>query len=117
MTKSSDNQSINTSCEACEFDSPIVSEQDLKSFLSTNAEWKLITDTSVRKIKKRYRFRNFAEAMVFTNSVAELAEEHGHHPTITTEWGAVTLEWWSHKIANLHSLDLELAQKCDAILA
>ncbi len=39
MNKSSDHQSINTSCEACEFDSPVVSEQDLKSFLSANAEW------------------------------------------------------------------------------
>jgi 4a-hydroxytetrahydrobiopterin dehydratase len=45
--------------------------------------------------------------------VGEVAEQEGHHPSIQTEWGKVTVIWWSHKIANLHFNDLILAARCD----
>jgi 4a-hydroxytetrahydrobiopterin dehydratase len=102
-------------CAACEFDAPKVDEIALNTFLSANTGWTLQHDQDIRKIKQTYRFKNFADAMVFTNAVAALAERHGHHPTIITEWGAVSLEWWSHKIKDLHQLDLELAGQCDVL--
>ena len=44
----------------------------------------------------------------------ELAEEEGHHPALLTEWGRMTVTWWSHKIRGLHRNDFIMAAKTDA---
>ena len=56
---------------------------------------------------------NFFQALNFTNQVGALAEEEGHHPAILTEWGQVTVTWWTHKIKGLHSNDFIMAAKTD----
>ena len=43
----------------------------------------------------------------------ELAEEAEHHPAILTEWGKVTVQWWTHKIKGLHRNDFIMAAKTD----
>jgi 4a-hydroxytetrahydrobiopterin dehydratase len=47
--------------------------------------------------------------------VGAAAEEEGHHPRLTTEWGKVAVTWWTHKIKNLHKNDFIMAAKTDAI--
>ena len=42
-----------------------------------------------------------------------LAEAEGHHPALLTEWGKVTVDWWTHKIHDIHLNDLILAARCD----
>ncbi|HVR28570.1 MAG TPA: 4a-hydroxytetrahydrobiopterin dehydratase, partial [Thermoanaerobaculia bacterium] len=49
----------------------------------------------------------------FTNKVGEIAEEEGHHPALLTEWGKVTVGWWTHKIKGLHRNDFIMAAKTD----
>ena len=49
-----------------------------------------------QRIKKEFAFRNFREALDFTIRVGELAEEVGHHPTITLSWGKVKIALWTH---------------------
>ena len=49
--------------------------------------------------------RTSLPVLSFTDSVGALAEEQGHHPRIVTEWGRVTVTWWTHKIRNLHRND------------
>ena len=51
----------------------------------------------------------------FTNKIALLADEEGHHPRIVTEWGRVRLTWWTHKIRNLHRNDFLMAVKSSDI--
>jgi 4a-hydroxytetrahydrobiopterin dehydratase len=48
--------------------------------------------------------------------VGEIAEEAGHHPAITTEYGKATVAWWTHAIHNLHRNDFIMAAKTDALL-
>jgi 4a-hydroxytetrahydrobiopterin dehydratase len=55
--------------------------------------------------------------MDFTNRVGELAEAAGHHPALLTEWGKLTVTWWSHKIKGLHRNDFILAARTDELLA
>jgi 4a-hydroxytetrahydrobiopterin dehydratase len=47
--------------------------------------------------------------------VGELAEEQGHHPALLTEWGKVTVTWWTHKIKGLHRNDFIMAAKTDKL--
>ena len=48
------------------------------------------------KLVREYRFRNFVDAFSFLSHVAELAEIHGHHPTIVNTYSYVRLELNTH---------------------
>ena len=51
------------------------------------------------------------------NKVGAAAEEENHHPLIVTEWGKVTLQWWTHKIGGLHKNDFIMAAKSNEIFS
>ncbi len=67
----------------------------------------------IKRLERAFRFKNFAEAVAFTNRVAKTAEEEGHHPAILTEWGKVIVTWWTHKIRGLHQNDFIVAAKTE----
>jgi len=69
----------------------------------------------IDKIEKLYEFKNFKEAMVFVNKVAEIAEEQGHHPDIFIQWNKVTLMLWTHAINGLFENDFILAARIDEL--
>ena len=73
----------------------------------------LVVEDNTPKLTKVYKFANFEEAQDYTNKVSRLAEDVGHHPVIVLQWGSVQVTWWSHKIKNIHPLDLILAERCD----
>ena len=75
-------------------------------------DWEVVDDHHLRKT---YRFKNFKEALAFTNRVGDLAESIGHHPDILLAWGKVTLEIWTHKIGGLSESDFIFAAKCDGL--
>ena len=68
-------------------------------------------------LARTYRFKNFAEALAFTNGVGEVAESQNHPPDIHLAWGRVTVEIWTHKIDGLHESDFIFAAKCDRLYA
>jgi 4a-hydroxytetrahydrobiopterin dehydratase len=76
------------------------------------SDWEVVDD---RRLRKTYRFKNFKEALAFTNRIGQLAESVGHHPDIALAWGRVSLEIWTHKIGGLSESDFILAAKCDAL--
>ncbi len=67
----------------------------------------------IKRLERAFKFKNFAEALAFTNSVAKTAEEEAHHPAILTERGKVTVTWWTHKIKGPHQNDFIMAAKTD----
>ena len=66
-------------------------------------------------LEKEYPFKNFREALAFTNRVGAVAEEQGHHPDIHLAWGRVRLTIWTHKIDGLTESDFILAAKADRL--
>ena len=52
---------------------------------------------------------------VLGRALRPLAEAEGHHPALLTEWGRVTVSWWTHKIKGLHRNDFVMAAKTDAL--
>ena len=75
--------------------------------------WQVVDD---HHLEKEYTFKNFREALDFTNRVGELAESIGHHPDILLAWGRVKLTVWTHQIDGLFSADFVFAAKADAVL-
>jgi 4a-hydroxytetrahydrobiopterin dehydratase len=104
-------------CVACRVDAPRVPEAEIPALLREVPEWELLEVEGVPRLQRTYRFANFAEALGFTLRVGELAEEEGHHPALLTEWGRVTVSWWTHKIRGLHRNDFIVAAKTDALAA
>jgi 4a-hydroxytetrahydrobiopterin dehydratase len=77
----------------------------------------LVQQEGIDKLERVFTFKDFAEALAFTNRVGALAEAEVHHPAILTEWGRVTVTLWTHKIRGLHRNDFIMAAKVDSLTA
>ena len=102
-------------CEACRRDAPRVAEEEAKQYMAEIPEWKLLEKDGIKRVERVYSFKDFAQALEFTNSVGEIAEKENHHPAILTEWGRVTVSWWTHKIKGLHKNDFIMAARTDEV--
>jgi 4a-hydroxytetrahydrobiopterin dehydratase len=78
-------------------------------------DWELLEKDGIPRLRKSYKFKNFSQALAFTNKVGAVAEEQNHHPLIVTEWGNATVTWWSHKVKGLHKNDFIMSAKTDEI--
>jgi 4a-hydroxytetrahydrobiopterin dehydratase len=102
-------------CTACRKGEPTVTEQEVSQLHPQVPEWQLIERDGIKRLERIFTFTNFAEALAFTDKVGLLAESEGHHPAILTEWGKVTVTWWTHKIKGLHRNDFIMAAKTDRL--
>ncbi len=102
-------------CVACRGDSPPVTDREMAELHPEVPDWDLIVEEGIRKLNRVFSFPNFAQALAFTDAVGQVAEAEGHHPRLTTEWGKVTVTWWTHKIRNLHRNDFIMAAKTDRL--
>ena len=102
-------------CIPCQKGAPKATDEEIAEFLSARPEWRLLEEDGEKRIERTFTFRNFAQALAFTNKVGELAEAEGHHPVLVTEWGKVTVTWWTHKIGGLHRNDFIMAAKTERL--
>ncbi|RJQ34132.1 4a-hydroxytetrahydrobiopterin dehydratase [Candidatus Parcubacteria bacterium] len=102
-------------CVACEgFETPFVREEAIV-LLKQVKNWQLADDA--KSISKAFTFKNFADALEFTNKVGAIAEEEGHHPDIELAWGKVKVFLTTHAIHGLSENDFILAAKIDQLNA
>ena len=102
-------------CVPCRGGVPPLSRDEIDGLKPQVPEWEVIEIEDIPRLRRAYDFKNFAQALAFTNQVGELAEEEDHHPSLLTEWGKVTVTWWTHKINGLHQNDFIMAAKSDAL--
>jgi 4a-hydroxytetrahydrobiopterin dehydratase len=102
-------------CVACRSDAPTVTEAEIAALHPQVSEWEIVQQEGIMKLTRVFRFGDFAEALAFTNALGELAEKESHHPALLTEWGQVTVTWWTHKIRGLHRNDFVMAAKADEL--
>jgi len=102
-------------CEACRIGAPLATESEIAEWIRQVPLWKIVERDGIRRLERSFDFNDFAGAMAFSVKVGEAAEREGHHPAILTEWGKVTVSWWTHKIGGLHRNDFVMAAKTDAI--
>lgn len=102
-------------CQACDSGAPPVRADERERWLQEIPLWTVVDIDTVPKLERVFRFKNFVQALDFTNRVGALAEEQNHHPALLTEWGRVTVRWWTHKINNLHRNDFVMAARCDQL--
>ena len=102
-------------CVACRRDSPRVTEAEVAELRRQIPDWQLVERDGIAQLERTFHVPTFADALAFTNRVGALADEEGHHPALLTEWGRVTVTWWTHKIRGLHRNDFIMAAKTDAL--
>ena len=80
-------------------------------------DWEIEFVDDEPRLKRVFDFADFDEALLFTNKIAEMAQEQNHHPRLTTEYGKVTVEWWTHVIKGLHRNDFLMAVRVDDLMS
>ncbi len=68
-----------------------------------------------RRLEKEFKFKDFRQALAFTNRVGALAEEQNHHPDILLSWGKAGITLWTHAVGGLSENDFVLAAKIEGL--
>ncbi len=95
---------------------PRLTESQIDELRLQVPDWRVRQVEGMQRLERVYKFKNFAEALAFTNRVGAAAEAEDHHPRIVTEWGGVNVQWWTHRIGGLHLNDFIMAAKTDRLL-
>ena len=98
-------------CLPCEEGASPLKGQELKKLTNQlGNDWRVVQE---HHLEKEFKFKNFREALDFTNRVGEIAEARNHHPDIYLAWGKVKVTIWTHKIDGLTESDFVLAAKIE----
>lgn len=104
-------------CIKVTFGSPSLEETEIDQFMSDLLGWdKRILDGEL-SVEKKYKFKDFRQAMAFANQIARLADEEDHHPALLIEWGKVTVNWWTHASKGFTRNDFIMAAKTELLYA
>ena len=90
-----------------------LSQEDIETRLEQFPEWSLNGDA----IQRTFSFDDFRGAMAFVNRIADLAEEHQHHPDIMIRYNKVTFTVSTHDAGGLTEKDFGFARDTDAVVA
>jgi 4a-hydroxytetrahydrobiopterin dehydratase len=103
----------NMDCVPCKGGVPPLKGSALKDLeRRLGGGWKVVNE---HHLEKESTFKDFREALAFTNRVGELAEQQGHHPDIYLAWGKTRITIWTHKIDGLTESDFVMAAKIDQL--
>jgi 4a-hydroxytetrahydrobiopterin dehydratase len=84
-----------------------LSGEELQDLIRELPEWALDDG----KLIRFWTYANFLEAMEFVNRVAQLAEQHNHHPDIDIRYNRVKLALVSHDAGGITERDARMARE------
>jgi 4a-hydroxytetrahydrobiopterin dehydratase len=99
-------------CVPCEVGGAPLSHDQIVKLAPEVGDWQVVED---RLIKKQFKFKDFKQAIVFVNRIADLAEAEGHHPDINVSYNKVFIELWTHAVKGLSENDFILAAKINKL--
>ena len=67
------------------------------------------------RITKTFSFKIYRQSFGFVSQIVLLAEKKNHHPTITLDYGSVTISLISHDVKGVTERDIDLANQIDKI--
>lgn len=93
----------------------VLSDQEIALFLQKLPGWQIGKQATVRKIKKTFVFQHYAEAVLFCNIVAGIAQKENHHPELLLTYHHCTVVYYTHALNNLSVNDFICATKIEAL--
>ncbi len=100
-------------CVPCRSSNLPLSIEKIEEIRTLVPNWQVVNEDGTLQLSRVYKFPSFRGALAFTQQIGEAAEQAGHHPVLITEWGKVTVLWWTHAISGLHQNDFIMAAKTD----
>jgi 4a-hydroxytetrahydrobiopterin dehydratase len=107
------NELVQQHCSPVGANTPRLKKQAVVDLVTQLPDWRTYEKDAELRLEKVFEFDDFRKAVAFTNQIAQIANEEDHHPAILTEWGKVTVTWWTHKIKGLHQNDFIMAAKTE----
>lgn len=89
----------------------LLSDDQIDKALAETPEWNRVESA----ITRTFSFPEFLAGIDFVRDVAELAEDHNHHPDIDIRWRKVAMTLSTHSAGGLTSKDFQLAKEIDAL--
>ena len=86
-----------------------LSKREIDVNMNRLKDWELKDEV----IKKSWKFKNFKEAIIFINKIADLSEKHDHHPEIFNVYDQVELRFYTHVVGGLTEKDFRIAEEID----
>lgn len=102
-------------CIPCKGNEPALTDTQINDLMPQLTGWQVKEVNGEKRLEREFKRKDFVDALDFTNRIGKIAEEEDHHPRIVTEWGKVTVQWWTHKIGGLHQNDFVMAAKTDEL--
>ncbi len=102
-------------CVALRADERAMAEGQIYQYMPQLPDWRVTQADGEKRLERVFTFKDFAQALAFTDKVGAIAEQEDHHPMLVTEWGKVTVYWWTHKIRGLHVNDFVMAARTDQL--
>lgn len=100
-------------CVPCKKGTPPLKGEALASLAQRlGAAWAV---KNGHQLEREYKFKDFAQALEFTNRIGALAESQNHHPDIALAWGKVGVTLWTHSIDGLAEGDFVMAAKIETL--
>ncbi len=104
-------------CSTISASTPLLSDDEIGEYQAQLSDWEIYQKDGEPRLEKVFQFKDFNQALDFTNRVAKIANQEDHHPALLTEWGKVTVTWWTHRIKGLHLNDFIMAAKTEELFA
>ena len=84
------------------------------SLEAAHSDWTLNQDSDL--IQRLFNFDNYYHTMAFANAVAWVAHQHDHHPEMVIGYRSCRVDYFTHSVKGLSSLDFICAQAIDLLV-
>ncbi len=101
-------------CQVCEGGTPALSSEEVDKLLKQVQGWTL--NGAENMISKTFQFKGYGKTMAFTNAVAWIANQEGHHPDMEVSYNRCTVNFTTHAVDGLTENDFICAAKVDALI-
>jgi len=113
QTLPSPNQLSSHHCVPCEGGVAPLTREEFSVYLPQVSNWTILEGTA---LQRQFTLKNFSDCIAFINTIAEIAENEGHHPDLFLhDYKKLTVTLSTHAIKGLSVNDFVLAVKIDEL--
>jgi len=105
-------QELSDHCKPCAGVVPALPKDRAEKLLAGLEGWVLLEE---KKITKEFKFTDFSEAKYFLDLISVIAEEQGHHPTLTLVYNKLKITLTTHAASGLTENDFIMAKLVDSL--
>jgi thioredoxin-dependent peroxiredoxin len=105
-------EELASKCKPCEAGTPSLPKEKVDKLIAQYRGWEVVED---KKIVKEFKFKDFIEAKYFLDLISVIAEEQGHHPTLTIIYNKLRVTLTTHAAGGLTENDFIMAGIIDEL--